>query len=313
VPDLNIRPFLGSDLTAVLNIWNRALLRDPISEDRFVRTILADADYWPGPDSSFWVATRGDEPIGLLRAIVRRQPNDRLGIEPEDGWIPYLAVDPAQQRAGVGTALLTTALDYFARHRRKRVWVCGTTTSAPGSIVPGVDLDAYPAALALFGKIGFVADQQAFSMSRSLLDFDTEAFGAYAWQTGPKVEIECLAPGRVQDLFVFLARELPGAWNIAARAKVHSGGLDDILIASRAGRIMGYCQWSGEHFGPFGVAPAARNQRVGAKLFTEAVRRIHRAGGRSVWFNWADRNAKRFYDRFGLEVTRRFEVLKKDL
>ena len=55
------------------------------------------------------------------------------------------------------------------------------------------------------------------------------------------------------------------------------------------------------------------NQRVGAKLFTEALRHIRQAGGRRVWFNWADGRAKRFYERFDLKVTRRFVVLRKDL
>ena len=48
-----IRPLLGKDISSVLAIWNRALARDPISEQRFVRTILADPDYWPGEDSGF--------------------------------------------------------------------------------------------------------------------------------------------------------------------------------------------------------------------------------------------------------------------
>jgi mycothiol synthase len=236
-------------------------------------------------------------------------PNDRLGMEPEDGFIPYLAVDPGQQRTGVGTALLGAALDYFNRHGRKRIWVCGTTTSAPGSISPGVDVDAYAPALALFEKHGFVVDQQGFSMSREVVDFDVAAFERWAWESGGEIKVETLTPARVQDLLEFLAVSLPGSWNLAARGKIQSGGLGEMLIALSGDKIVGYCQWSGEHFGPFGVAPNLRGQRIGAKLFTESVRRIRAADGRTVWFNWADEKAKRFYDRFGLHVTRRFSVL----
>ncbi len=309
----SIRTLLGSDLAPLLSLWNRALTLDPMSEERFVRTVLADPDYWPGEDSGFLVATREDQPVGFLRATIRRWPNDRLGLEPQYGWIPYLAVDPTHQRSGIGGMLLRAALEYFVRHGRRRAWVCGTPTSAPGSIVPGVDVDAYPAALELLRSHGFAIDQEGFSMSRSIVDFDTQAFRREAWKSGAEVEIESLQADRVQDLFIFLAHALPGAWNLAARTKVQRGGLDEMLIAFVAGQIVGYCQWEGEHFGPFGVAPAARNQRVGAKLFTAAVERIRLAGGRRVWFNWADGNAKRFYDRFGLQVTRRFVVLTKDL
>jgi LmbE family N-acetylglucosaminyl deacetylase len=121
------------DVPAVLGIWNRALTRDPISEERFVHVVLADADYWQGPDSGFFVAELNDRPAGFLRAIIRRQPNDRLGLEPEDGWIPYFAVDPDLQRRGVGAALLDAASDWLRGQGRQRIWVCGTPTSAPGS------------------------------------------------------------------------------------------------------------------------------------------------------------------------------------
>ena len=307
--DAGIRTLHGKDLAAVVRIWNRALIRNPLTVDRFVSLVLGDADYWPGDDSGFFVATRGDAVVGFLRAIIRRVPNDRLGLEPEDGWIPYLAVDPAQQRTGLGSALLRAAQAYFDRHGRRRVWVCGTTTSAPGSIVPGVDVDTQAPALALFEKHGFAIAQQAFSMSREVVDVDVAAFERWAWETGPDVRIEALTPGRVQDLFTFLAASLPGSWNLAARGKLQSGAWHEMLLALAGDVVVGYCQWTGEHFGPFGVAPGSRHQRIGAKLFTEAVRRIRAADGRTVWFNWADESAERFYDRFGLHVTRRFAVL----
>jgi len=310
--ETTIRIYQGSDLEAILSIWNRALVRDPIGKGRFVTSVLADADLWPGEDSGFFVAIQGGRPVGFLRAIIRRWPNDRVGIEPENGWIPVLAVDPDLHRQGIGKALLEQAIEYFKRHGRKHIWVCGNTGSAPGYVFPGVDKDAYPGALALFEKYGFVVDHEPVAMSGPIVDFDVDAFYEKAWETGKDVEIHSLTPERVTDFFTFLAEAFPGDWNIAARMKVKSGALGEILIALLHDRIVGYCQWEGEHFGPFGVAEAARNQRVGAKLFTEAVRRIRRDDGRTVWFNWADEAAARFYQRFGLSVTRRFAILRKD-
>ena len=309
---IHIRTLRGDYLAAVLAVWNRTLTRNPISEDRFVRIVLGDPDYRPGDDSGFLVATQNDEPIGFVRAIIRYWPNDRLGLEPDVGWIPYFAVDPAHQRTGVGSLLLQSALDFFRRHGRKRVWVCGTTTSAPGSLMPGVDEEAYPAARPLLEEHGFVVDQYGFSMARSIVDFDVEEHRRAAWESGPDIVVSTLAPDRVDDFLTFVADALPGAWCLAGRAKVQSGRLHEILIATLDGRIVGYCQWDGEHFGPFGVSPAARNRKVGAKMFTEAVQRIRESDGRTVWFNWADENAKRFYDRFAFAVTRRFTILRRD-
>jgi len=308
-----IRPLAGRDVEHVVSVWNAALRRDPISTGRFVSWLFGDPDYWPGDDSGFFVATEKDEPVGFLRAIIRRWPNDRLGLEPEDGWIPVLAVDPAHQQQGIGTALLARALDYLRAHGRRRVWLCGNTGSAPGYVFPGVDRDAYGVALAWLLRSGFVIDHEPVSMARELVNFDVDAYHREAWQTGTEVEITPLTPPRVPEFLSFLAEAFPGDWNMAARQKLRAGALHEILVATLHGRVVGYCQWEGEHFGPFGVIPELRNQRVGAKLFVEAVRQIRAADGRSIWFNWADEPAARFYRRFGLRQTRRFAILRRDL
>jgi len=313
MPDLRIRDFLGGDITSIVSIWNRALRRDPIDVARFNTWLLGDPDFRAGADSGMFVAESAGQPVGFVRAIVRRWPNDRLGVEPELGWIPVLAVDPDHQRRGAGRALLERAIAYLRGHNRRRVWVCGNTGSAPGYVFPGVDQDAYARGLKLFTRAGFVVDHEPVAMSREVIDFDVDRFHAEAWATGGELVVETLTPPRVPDFLAFLAEAFPGDWNIAARGKIRANRLHEVLIARRGDAVLGYCQWEGEHFGPFGVSAAERGSRIGAKLFVEAVRRIRAADGRSVWFNWADADAARFYSRFGLSATRRFAILRLDL
>jgi GNAT superfamily N-acetyltransferase len=308
-----IRSLRGADLSAVLEIWNRALVRDPVSQERFVQSVFCDGDYVPGDDSGFLVATQHDRPIGFLRAIIRRWPNDRVGVEPEDGWIPVVAVDPDHQRRGVGTQLLGAALDYFKVHDRRRIWVCGKTGSAPGYVFCGVDKDAYPGGLRLFHQAGFVTKNEPVAMSREITTFDVDGWAKKFADAAADVQIAPLRSEQVPDFFAFLAGEFPGDWNIAARAKIKSGELDEILVAAKGDRLVGYCQWEGEHFGPFGVSETVRNQNVGARLFIESIRRIRAADGRHAWFNWADEQVARFYRRFGFHATRQFAILAKDL
>jgi GNAT superfamily N-acetyltransferase len=227
--------------------------------------------------------------------------------------MPVLAVAPGHQRQGIGTALLERGLAYLRAAGRQQVWVCGNTGSAPGYVFPGVDQDAYAGGLALLRKHGFVVDHEPVSMSREAVDFDVEKCHQEAWKTGTDVKVASLTPGRVQEFLVFMADVFPGDWNMAARAKIRAGALHEVLIALQGETIVGYCQWEGEHFGPFGVTAAIRSQGIGAKLFVEAVRRIRAADGRTVWFNWADEAAARFYGRFGLKAQRRFAMLRRDL
>lgn len=308
-----IRCLQDSDLQSVVSVWNDSLRRDPINTSRFVSGILCDADYWPGEDSGFFVAEDAGKLVGFVRAIVRRHSNDRLGIEPDLGWISVIAVSPDHQRRGIGRQLVAAAESYLRRHARRRVWVCGNTGSAPGYVFPGVDQDAYGGAVEFFLKAGYHVDHEPVAMSREAVHFELDEFEREAWSTGRGIRILTLDAARVQDFFTFLAEAFPGDWNTAARAKVRSGATHEILIAEDEGQIVGYCQWEGEHFGPFGVRSEARNARIGAKLFIEAVRRIRQADGRTVWFNWADEAAARFYARFGLKATRRFAIMRKDL
>lgn len=308
-----LRPLGDGDVDTLVGIWNRALRRDPIDGGRFVAWLLGDPDFWPGDDSGLFVAERDGGPVGFVRAIIRRWPNDRVGLEPECGWIPVLAVDPAHQRHGLGRALFNHALDWLRRAGRRRVWLCGNSGSAPGYVFPGVDTDAYAGALQLCLAAGCVVDHDAVAMAREVVDFDVAGYRAEAWGRGQDIVAEPLTPPRVQSFLTFLADAFPGDWNMAARAKLRAGRLHEVLIARRGDVVLGYCQWEGEHFGPFGVTADARRERIGAKLFVEAVQRIRAADGRTVWFNWADPDAARFYERFGLRPTRHFAILRRDL
>lgn len=313
--ELNIRAVKGNDVTKIVSLWNRTLIRDTITEQRFVNWLFVDPDFDPVSREGCWVAEKQNSIVGFARAIVRSVPNDGLGLEPEDGWIPVIFVAPEEQRKGIGSKLMEEIIKFFKAKSRKRVWVCGNTGSAPGYIFPGVDKDVYTSGLEFFKKWGFVIDHEPVAMARSIIDFDYDRYYREAWAEGTTegLSIETITPESVLEFLAFMRRYFPGDWNIAARAQIRAGKMSDILIARLNGEVVGYCQWDGEHFGPFGVREDVRGKRIGAKLFVEAVRRIKANDGRTVWFNWADPDAARFYNRFGLDVTRWFAILRLDL
>jgi mycothiol synthase len=312
---LAIRPVGGADVGELVALWNRVLVRDTVNVARFVQWLFLDPDFDVVTGEGAWVAEEGGEIVGFIRAIKRVYPNDMAGTEDEHGWIPAVFVAPERQHRGVGAQLLERATAHFRARGTKQIWVCGNTGSAPGYLFPGVDKDAYASGLKFFTKHGFAVDHEPVAMSRPLIDFEYDRHHAEAWAEGTNegVRVEPVRAETVAPFLAFLRQAFPGDWNIAARAKLKTGAYDQVLLAWLGDEVVGYCQWDGEHFGPFGVKAEVRGKRLGAKLFVEACRRIRAADGRSVWFNWADDDAARFYRRFGLEATRRFAILRRDL
>lgn len=313
--DAIIRKIKTSDISDIVKLWNKALPRDITTEGRFAKWLFVNPDFDPISLEGCWIAEKDKEIVGFARAIVRTFPNDGLGIEPDNGWIPVMFVSPLHQRQGIGTALLKKAMEYLKSQNKKYIWVCGNTGSAPGYIFPGVDKDAYKSGLNFFLKNGFVIDHEPIAMSRSIIDFDIDKHYAEAWQEGTNegITIESASPKNILPLLQFLKKNFPGDWNMAVRNKLKGGSMDEVLVAIYNDEVIGFCQWEGEHFGPFGVAAHIRGKKVGAKIMVESIRRIKAADGRSVWFNWADKDAARFYDRLGFAKTRHFAILRKDL
>jgi len=313
--EISIRAIKSNDVKEIVDLWNRTLVRDTISEERFVKWLFLDPDFNPVTTETCWIAERNGVIVGFTRAIIRTIPNDSLGLEERNGWIPVLFVDPELQRQGIGSRLLEKIIAYLKGKARKHIWFCGNTGSAPGYIFPGVDKDAYTSGLKFFLKKGFVVDHEPIAMSRSIIDFDYKRYYSEAWSEGTVegVKVETLRPDTMLPFLVFLKKSFPGDWNAAARAKLKGGSMSELLVAWLDDEVVGYCQWEGEHFGPFGVKADVRGKKIGAKLFVEAVRRIKSADGRTVWFNWADPDAARFYQRFGLQATRHFAILRLDL
>ncbi len=313
--NLTVRTVKNSDVDDIVRIWNATLHRDIISKTRFINWLFLDLDVDPLEMTGCYVAEKNNRVVGFSRAIVRRVPNDGLGLEEDDGWIPVIIVDPDEQRYGVGSALMETMLAFFRTRQRSRVFFCGNTGSAPGYVFPGVDKEAYPAGMKFLEKWGFVIDHEPVAMARNIVDLDYDTYYRQAWAAGTTegVTIKELTPDMVLPYLQFMRQWFPGDWNIAARAQIRAGKLDALLIALVDGEIAGYCQWDGEHFGPFGVREGMRGKRIGAKLFVEAMRRIKADDGRTVWFNWADPDAARFYNRFDLHATRHFAIMRLDL
>ena len=80
------------------------------------------------------------------------------------------------------------------------------------------------------------------------------------------------------------------------------------------GRIIGFCQHEGEHFGPFGVSDDFQGRGIGTVLLARTLHRMRMKGCHSAWVLWTGQRAlDGVYGRLGFRLSRRFAILKKEI
>ncbi|MBM3473624.1 MAG: GNAT family N-acetyltransferase [Armatimonadetes bacterium] len=329
---LTVRSYRHSDEASLVALWNAALLCDPIEVPTFRRKVLLDPNF----DREWLLVAETEGGLaGFCLCLRRRVPMGSGGLEPERGWITAYGVAPECRRQGVGSALLDRALDLLRSAGRREVLVAPYT---PNYFVPGVDEAHYAEGLAFLRMRGFEVTSRPLSMDANIVLFDyapyqprEEALRAQG------IEVRALRGDELPLLLAFLEAHASPDWLREARELLIDttrglASLEQITVAvrgtggspvseataSRASRacheVVGYCQFRGEHFGPFGVREDLRGQGVGTVLLAKCLQTMREHGLHNAWVLWtSDENADRVYSRFGFRETRRFAVLRYDL
>lgn len=136
---LLIRTYSDEDREAVTALWNTVFdyPHDYHRPEASIRRMIATA-----PDL-FFVGEIEDEVVGTVLA----------GWDGHRGWIYSMAVDPARQRHGIGTALLEHAVEELRRRDCPKVNLQVLATNA--------------AVIAFYERHGFVVEERA-SLGRRL-------------------------------------------------------------------------------------------------------------------------------------------------
>ena len=124
---------------------------------------------------------------------------------------------------------------------------------------------------------------------------------------------------RRADLLQFLAfleQSMPTDWMRVERAnlrRIPDGGFrpDQVTVVTKGEEIIGYCQFEGSHFGPFGVSDEYQGRGIGTVLLARTLERMRSNGFHDAWVMWTDDVAAKVYAKFGFRETRRFAIMKK--
>jgi GNAT superfamily N-acetyltransferase len=307
--DISIRLFQPDDLAGVLRVLAEAMHADPISEARFTRQVLLDANVRP---DGMPVAARGGQVVGFCLSIARQTPLENAPSDAERGYVTLIAVAPDVQRQGVGTQLLQHAEKYLQAQGRSVVMIA---SYSPGYFIPGVDVNAYAGALQFLKKHGYAEVYRPLAMETSLWNL---SIPAWVREKGRAFTLKPFEPAIALPLLEFVRQEFPGDWVRVVRetaAKILAGDSSNRLIAALDGeQIVGFAHYENERFGPIGVASSQRGRGIGQLLMFATLAAQREAGYRSAWFLWSDdKTAERLYNAAGFKETRRFALMKKTL
>jgi ribosomal protein S18 acetylase RimI-like enzyme len=311
---LTVRGYRHSDEAPLVALWNAALPQDPIDVQIFRRKVLLDPNF-----DREWllVAETEDGLAGFCLCLRRRVPMGSGGLEPERGWITAFGVAPERRRQGVGTALLGSALALFRSADRREVLIA---SYVPNYFVPGVDEVHYADGLAFLRKRGFEVTSRPLSMDANIVLLDYAPYRPREEALREQgIEVRALQGHEVPLLLAYLEAHASPDWLREARELLIDttrglASLDQITVAVQGDSVVGYCQFRGEHFGPFGVREDLRGQGIGTVLLARCLQTMRQHGLHNAWVLWtSDENAERVYSKLGFRKTRRFAVLRYDM
>lgn len=314
---MDIRPFEG-ELDALVALWNRCLVVDPISASRLEARVLLNPNF---DNDLFLVARDGDRLAGFVLGICGEGVSFPTRVEGTRAWILAMAVDEPVRGCGTGTALLDELETRFRQAGKSEVWMASYPTAY---LVPGIDESAYPGGLGFFQSRGYQVAYRALAMDASLWPFSLSPdVTQYVERKMLALASQGVAVHAYHSRWLipfrrFLRQALPWDWEMEALrnlARCHDGRFspEQILLAIHEGQVVGYCQFEGAHFGPFGVVAGYQRLGIGTVLLARALASISRQGQHSAWVLWTGGDAARLYARFGFEVRRRFAVLHHTL
>lgn len=311
---MEIRPYRGPDEGALLALWNVTLTHDFITPATFRTRVLLDPNFSP---DGLLVADEGGALVGFVLALGRQVPLYGQGLEPELGWITAFGVAADRRRQGIGSALFDGVLGRLAMQGRRRVLISPYT---PNYFIPGVDVEAYPEALAFLFAAGWQRVASPISMCVELTGFrpPLEVADLAERLAGEGICVRPVSPADLPELMPFIQRAFGWDWYRFAQeylALLFGPGADDIvfLVATQEGHIVGYCQQRRERFGPFGVLPELRGKGIGRLLLFRCLETALAQGFHCAWFLWTGRDAARLYALAGFRQVRQFAVMQLEL
>ncbi len=313
---IDLQPQTPAHVAIMTDLWNAAFPADLIISPRLIEFNVQRVT---GGEQAGQLALLAGKPVGfVLASTLQGQPQ----VAPATtGWIDALAVDPAAQRQGIGTALLTWAENWLVAQGGQTL-VLGASQHP---FLPGLPVTTE--SLGFFHRQGYGHDRQAWDMAANLVDYQPPAtVRAIAGTVRPA------QPGDEAALATFLHREFPGRWHFEFTEFLRQPAyrLSDYMLLWSERGVDGFCQLTFEdsarpierffpyqlprhwgQLGPIGVSADQRGQGYGAALLDTSLRRLYNNGVNGCVIDWTTHLA--LYGKFGFTPYHEYIQLQKQL
>lgn len=308
---LETRTLAEPDIPKVVEAWNRSLVHDPITQERFEWVILDDPNYEPEGNV---IALDQDEVVGFVSTVARGgRPHEK-----DYGFVKGLFVLDAYWDRGVGERLLTQAEAYLVSRGKRAVKVVEYTGGR--YFFPGIDL-RYERLLALFAERGYerLRDWGEIytidDVAVDLTDFEPTAYHIEARKrvAAIGVKITPYHPAMLEEMRIFVEKLeywhwFPAGWEDGFGASGHT------LVALKDNEIVGWADYGpnpqGGEFGPIGVLEAYRGHGIGTCLLLESMLRMKELGTPKATAGWAETG---FYLKSGWHICQQYAPFQKKL
>lgn len=311
---MNIRNFRGTDLDAIIKIWNRTMPYNPMHRTAFVKNFLLDHNF---NDEGFFVAEENGEILGYIYAIIRRFPVDvGAPIDENKGYINAIGLKYEKDiLGGLGCTLIKTAENYIQSHGKQMVHMSGYT---PNYIYQGINV-LYPDYISLFQQAGYEESGRNISISIDLLKYVRPADIDEVKATR---EVEGFVFTDMKDEYILETFKYasPSFGHRFRRILQETMDYEKFKLVVYNGKVVGInvfgdpysCE---ERFGPFSVAAEFRGKGLGKILLHDCLTEMKNRGLQKAWAQSTPMNstATFLYAKTGFQRTGEYVIFKKGL
>ena len=276
---MQVRPIEPTDVEAVCQVWNAAMSAQGQGygkhtlDPKRVESFMADEVFAPEAST---VALDGEDILGVCFGYPAKRDDGLVGR------LAGIAVDPAVQREGIGSALLAAVEEALAAAGATRMYYHINRQSHQFT---RFYLDTGP--YRFLQAAGYRPTHHAVRLRNDLADFELPAEIA---ERRDALAAEDITIGRVERdereaLLEFMEPHFPGGWENAVRRATRDFSDTEVMVAKDGDTIIGF---HGPHqvdeasgrgrFGCPGVNPEYRGRGIGKTLIYLGLENLTRMG-----------------------------------